>query len=323
MILKKRNKKVKVLAYAHYYATKNRGGGEIMLHEILKQLVKEGCEVDAVATTNVGPDEIMDGVHVYHGDKYRNIDLKPYDIIVTHFAESLYITPKAKALKKKVVYIVHNTMEETNNYLYQWQPDLAIFNTKWVKDYHRYVGNSIIVHPPVYAKAHATQKGSMITLVNLTPPKGSNMFYNMAIKMPQFKFLGVEGGYWKDQQQYIRRPNITFQPNTNDMKNNVWSRTKVLLMPSSYESYGMVGIEAMASGIPVIASSTPGLKESLSYAGIFPQSNSIRDWRIAINRLMTDSQYYEKMSELALRRSKELDPKKELKEMSKKVQELL
>lgn len=294
-----------------------------MLHEVLKRFVKDGYEVDAVATTNEGPIQVMDGVTVYHGKEYKDIDVKPYDIIVTHFAESFNITPRAKKHKKKIVYIVHNTMEETNKYLYTQKPDLTIFNTEWVKKYHKYEGNSVIVHPPVYREHHATKKGDMITLVNLTPPKGSNMFYNMAFRLPRFKFLGVEGGYWKDQQKYMRKPNITFQKNTDNMKEDVWSRTKVLLMPSVYESYGMVGVEAMASGIPVVACPTPGLKESLDYAGIFPPTTNIKDWKRELEKLMTNEVYYKKQSELALKRSKEIDPRVELESMSNKVKELL
>ena len=318
-----KNKKTRVLSYTHYYATHNRGGGEVMLHEILKKLVSEGMEVDAVAVDNEGPIENMDGVRVFHGKEYKDIDLEPYDIIVTHFAQSLYITPKAKALGKKIVYVVHNSMHETNKYLFRERPDLAIFNTEWVKAHHKYDGESVVLHPPVYAEQHATTHGDMVTLVNLTPPKGSNMFYNLAIKLPRVKFLGVEGGYWKDIQQYIRRPNITFQENTPDMKNVVWARTKVLLMPSTYESYGMAPVEAMASGIPVIATSTPGLKESLSYAGIFPKTTNIREWRDILVKLLTDEAYYKERSALALKRSKELDPRIELDKMYEKVKKLV
>ena len=97
-----------------------------MLHEIMKQFVKDGYDVDAVAVTSSGETVVMDGITVYHGEEYRNIDLEPYDIIVTQFAESLYIPTKAKKLKKKIVYVVHNTMEETNKYLHREKPDLAI-----------------------------------------------------------------------------------------------------------------------------------------------------------------------------------------------------
>ena len=322
-MLGKRNTKVRVLAFSHYYATHNRGGGEIMLHEIMKQFVKDGYEVDAVATSTEAPVEVMDGVTVYHGAEYKDIDVTPYDMVVTQFAESFRITPRAQKAGKKIIYIVHNTMQETNKYLHTVKPDLAVFNTEWVKAHHKYNGNSVIVHPPVYREHHATEKGDMITLVNLTPPKGSNMFYNMALRMPRTKFLGVEGGYWKDQQKYLRKPNITFQKNTNNMKEDVWARTKVLLMPSVYESYGMVGVEAMASGIPVVACPTPGLKESLSYAGIFPATTSIKDWKRELDKLMLDDVYYKERSELALKRSAEIDPRVELQLMSKRVKDLL
>lgn len=294
-----------------------------MLHEVLKQLVKDGYLVDAVATYTEAPHEIMDGVFVYHGKAYRDIDIEQYDIIVTQFSEAFKITPRAQKAGKKIIYIAHNTMEETNKYIHKVRPDLTIFNTEWVKAFHKYDGNSVVVHPPVYAHEHATPRtGDKITLINLTPAKGSNMFYNMAIKLPKFKFLGVEGGYWKEQQKYLRRSNVTFQKNTSNMKEDVWARTKVLLVPSVYESYGMVGVEAMASGIPVVACPTPGLKESLSYAGIFPSSTSIRLWKHELEKLMLDDVYYKQQSDLALQRSAELDPKVELQLMSKRVRDL-
>lgn len=312
----------KILGFSHYYATKNRGGGEIMFHEILKQLVKDGHSVDAIATTNIGEPEVMDGVNVFHGQQYKDVDLSKYDIIITQFAEAFYITDKARSLGKKVVYIVHNTMQETNNYLHTKKPDLAIFNTDWVMKFHKYTGNSIVVHPPVYASNHSTKKGDMITLINLTEPKGVGMFYNMAMHLPQFNFLGVEGGYWKERQKYIPRRNITFQKNTDNMKRDVWSKTKILLMPSSYESYGMAAVEALASGIPVLAFPTPGLKESLGEAGIFTPTNSVWEWRNELVKLMTDEKYYEEKSKQALKRSSEINPEEELKSMSKKVKRL-
>ena len=107
------------------------------------------------------------------------------------------------------------------------------------------------------------------------------------------------------------------------MKDDVWARTKVLLMPSTYESYGMVAVEALASGIPVIACPTPGLKESLDYAGIFPHSTSLKLWQSELARLLTDDNYYAERSQLALQRSKEIDPRIELGLMSHKVKELL
>lgn len=316
----KKNKKI--LAISHYSIADNRGGGEIMLHEILKYLVSIGYKVDMIATKNEGDTINIDGVTIYRGISKSISDFKKYDLVISQFAEGDSLAPIIKKTKIPFVYVVHNTNLLTHNTVIS-EPDLIIFNTQWVKEFHKYNGNSIVIHPPVYSENHATEHGDMITLINLVPSKGSNMFYNMAFRLSKFQFLGVEGGYFKESQQYIRRPNIHFIKNTNDMKNDVWARTKVLLMPSIYESYGMTAIEACASGIPVVACKTPGLLESLDYAGIFPKTTMVKDWRDELFKLMTNKEYYQERSELALKRSKEINPLNELKKLDKKIKELI
>ena len=320
-MIKKKQKRI--LAVSHFSVADNRAGGEIMFHELLKQLVKDGYLVDMVATCNTGPVVEVDGITIYRGEEYRDKERKGYDLVISQFAEADVLAPKLLKEKIPFVYVVHNTNDGTHALLENFKPDLTVFNTNWVKEYHKYQGNSIIVHPPVYREAHATERGTKVTLINLMPAKGSNMFYNMAFRLPRVQFLGVQGGYFQNGQQYIRRPNIEFQKNTNDMKRDVWSKTKILLMPSTYESYGMTAIEACASGIPVVACPTPGLQESLSYAGIFPKNTGIVEWRTVINRLMLDEKYYQECSEKCLKRSLELDPRPELEAFSKAIGELL
>ena len=57
----------RVLAISHYYVTDNRGGGEVMLHEIMKAFVDDGWHVDAVAMNTEGQNEVLDGVNVFKG----------------------------------------------------------------------------------------------------------------------------------------------------------------------------------------------------------------------------------------------------------------
>jgi glycosyltransferase involved in cell wall biosynthesis len=107
------------------------------------------------------------------------------------------------------------------------------------------------------------------------------------------------------------------------MKNDVWSRTKILLVPSTYESYGMVAVEALASGIPVIASPTFGLKESLSYAGIFADRSDLDAWEMHIRRLLNDDGTYAAQSSLSVKRSVELDPEVELENVTRHIEGLV
>lgn len=77
------------------------------------------------------------------------------------------------------------------------------------------------------------------------------------------------------------------------MRDDVWSRTKVLLIPSNYETYGMVGVEAIASGIPTIAHPTDGLCESLGDAGWFIPRDDVDEWQRVIELLLTDDAVYD------------------------------
>lgn len=325
-ILQKRNtrtmKKLNILSVSHYYVTENRGGGEVMLHEMLKALAEKGHNVDAVVTESVGKKVKLDGVNVYKGKEHLSRISKKYHVIISHFQNADETFKKAKILGIPTVFIVHNTFDNTHSTL-RLNPNLTVFNTEWVRKYHKHRGRSIVVHPPVYTENHETTRGEKITLVNLIPSKGSNMFYHMAQQLPQLRFLGVKGGYYKDKQEvYTRFRNVEFQENTDNMKKDVWSKTRILLMPSSYESYGMAAVEALASGIPVIANDTPGLRESLSYAGIFPENTQIQTWKNAIIRLSNPDEY-EKASQLALKRAAEINPRAELNVFVDEVERLV
>jgi glycosyltransferase involved in cell wall biosynthesis len=95
------------------------------------------------------------------------------------------------------------------------------------------------------------------------------------------------------------------------MRDDVYARTKLLLMPSDYESWGRVGVEAMASGIPVIAHPTEGLTESLGDAGTFIHRDDIPAWCDAITRLLKP-RAWGAASKKAKARSAELDPARDL-----------
>ena len=125
--------------------------------------------------------------------------------------------------------------------------------------------------------------------------------------MPDRDFLGVEGGYGKQEKEAIK--NISYMDNTPDMK-KVYSQTRILLMPSLYESYGRTAVEALVSGIPVIAAPTPGLKESLGDAGIFCDAEKPEQWVEAIKKL-DDPEVYKAQSKKCTERFKAIEAEKE------------
>jgi len=195
-------------------------------------------------------------------------------------------------------------------------------NSEWIANINRqYALNSIILNPPVDWRRYITHsERRYITLVNMNQNKGVEQFFKIATALPEYEFLGVAGDYAK-QILVPSSSNVTLWKSQIDMR-VVYNVTGILLVPSMHESWGRVAIEACASGIPVIANPTPGLKEALSYAGIFAGRDNINMWVQIIRKLKTDSLYYKKYSELTVKRSHDLDPKPQLDKFKVWVKEL-
>lgn len=306
---------MKVGVFVHFYVPYRRAGSETMLHEMVKALQKRGHEVQVITTVlpEAPPFYEYEGVkvrstNVVYGQQLMG-EFQP-DVIVTHHENTQWCVRMKRKWGIPYVFIMHNDLPGTPDQL-QWGPDLTVFNTDWIaRKFRSRVPRSMVLHPPVYADQHKASPGECITLVNLNRNKGSDLFYELAEMMPDQKFLGVVGGHG---EQIVREdlPNVEIVQHTSDMKNDVWSRTKVLLMPSIYESYGMAGVEAMASGIPVIAHPTPGLLESLGKAGTFLDRDHAKSWEVTLREVLKPRTYAE-LSETAAKRSKQLDPGPEL-----------
>ena len=181
--------------------------------------------------------------------------------------------------------------------------------SKWIANINEKYGlNSIILNPPIDSRRYVTHtERRYITLVNMSENRGVRQFFEMAKALPEYEFLAVGS----EESMSPLSENVTLWHSQSDMR-VVYNVTGILCMPSKSESWGRAGIEAIASGIPVIASPTAGLKESLDYAGIFVERDDAEGWIGAIRELKTNSLYYKKSSELATKRSKEMDPKFQL-----------
>jgi glycosyltransferase involved in cell wall biosynthesis len=143
-------------------------------------------------------------------------------------------------------------------------------------------------------------KGDMITLVNANQNKGVHQFLELARKMPQRRFLGVLP-YYGELQVPPSPPNIDWIPFDDDIR-NILKRTRILLVPSYYESFGRIAVEAMINGIPVLYSkpmaksrypggSTEGMQEWIGDAGIACDRDIPEEWMAAITALDTEDIY--------------------------------
>ena len=309
-------KSLKIFAYVDLYPPMNNSGAEVMMHQILHDLQLRGHEIKVMCTSP-------------SVSKYDGIDLIPYspkeankyvswsDLVFTQ----LRFTKEAIGISngnKPLVHIIHNDKTVRQYRLNNTNAQLLIANSDWIANSIniRRVP-TITVRPPVDIKKYKVDRGDSITLINLDKLKGGDIFWQLARIFPEYKFIGVKGGYGEQIIHDKNLPNVTIYENTPDIK-SIYNKTKILLMPSSYESWGRVAIEAACSGIPTIATPTDGLKESLDYAGIFVEYGDIAGYVEEIKRLQ-DKKEYSKASDLAYKRATELDPKNELDLLEQKL----
>jgi glycosyltransferase involved in cell wall biosynthesis len=125
-----------------------------------------------------------------------------------------------------------------------------------------------VIHPPIYGAGpfadYGASEGGLVTMINPCAVKGISIFLDLAARMPQVEFGCVSG--WgtttEDRRALERLPNIRILPSAPNI-DDVLARTRVLLMPSLwYEGFGLIVMESMLRGIPVVASNSGGLVEA-------------------------------------------------------------
>lgn len=307
-----------IVAYVHAYVPTHNAGAETTIHDLLRYLVSKGWDATVVikhpnsfVAAKVEPEYYIDGVHVVPSvDKRTLLHYVPKaDVTISHLecSERTHIVSQKYSIPS--IHLVHNTHHLTVKWMQH--ATALVINTDWIANepaFDAWTKPKMVVNPPVNPDEYRTTHGKSVTLVNLWEDKGGKVFYELARRMPDTPFIGLKGGY--GEQIIEDLPNVTIIEHTPDIK-SVYGRTKVLLMPSSYESFGRVGVEAMASGIPVLAEPTPGLKESLGDAGTFADRRDVDAWEKALRSMLTPAKYG-KLSKAALAQSEALKERREL-----------
>jgi glycosyltransferase involved in cell wall biosynthesis len=324
---------MRILASIHLYPPQHNCGSEWMLHRVFKFLITKGHHCRVI-------------LHYYNGDpyEYEGVEVFPAtgkidaymwaNVIITHLDMTQFSIITAKQAQKPLVHFVHNDIPYSS-ILNNMGNVSAVYNSDWIKKKIGYNIPGYVLHPPCDVEDYKVDRdGDYISLISLNERKGGYLFYQIAKAMPDKQFLGVVGSYDNAGElklsqmdiinELLQLPNFTLVPNTPDIL-STYRRTRILLMPSDYESWGRTATEAMCSGIPVICTPTPGLKENCGEAAIYvgepiPECNpgdpqvktgDVKEWVKAI-RSLDDRETYEKYSLLCTARAAALNPLTEL-----------
>jgi glycosyltransferase involved in cell wall biosynthesis len=237
--------------------------------ELGKELTKRGHMV-VFLSIKIPPQGVNGGT--YRGFRFLHYSaassfLDTSDIWITPHAPAL---PEVRALNARgynrpIVATCHydgNYRTITRNGGTGWSEMLLFINDIMESNYRRNITpwprqivRTGVVRPILHTEEIVIPEpfeGDCITLVNANHNKGVIQFLELARRMPDRKFLGVLP-YYGELMVPPAPANVQWVPFVDDIR-EVLKQTRILLMPSFYESYGRIGIEAMVNGIPVIYS---------------------------------------------------------------------
>ncbi len=185
--------------------------------------------------------------------------------------------------------------------------------------------DAVVIHPPIYGTGPFADYGNfdsgLVTMINPCAVKGLPDLSRNRRAPPAKSQFGVVPGWGTttdDRRALERLPNVRFLPNARNI-DEVLAHTRVLLMPSLwYEGFGLIVMESMLRGIPVVASDSGGLVEAKHgtgyvipvktierYQPVFDEhsmprpvirENDSGPWVAALRELLTDRTAYQRES---------------------------
>ena len=159
---------------------------------------------------------------------------------------------------------------------------------------------------PVDESAQLDKKDYFLLAARLQPLKGIELAIRTwaEIPLPKRPHLYIAGGEASDSPGYAEKMHelVRSLDLSEEIKflgarpaeeiANFMRGARGLLIPSYSETYGLVALEAAASGVPVIAADVGGLRESVrdEKTGLLLESRDPADWAAQINYLITHPQ---------------------------------
>jgi hypothetical protein len=305
-------------------------GSELSAYETLKYLRSRGHTITILVQTWKVPE--YDGFKIYKYDKYdaecrsRILDC---DAVFYQMGNNPNYLDVVKERTKSVYIFIH--MVNSFPWLIQQQvsfPMVVVYNSHMTQDSLLCLYDNMRMIPYVDTSKFKslrdlTIKNDVVCLINCNSNKGGQIFKDLAYKMPNVQFLGVKGGYSDQIVDPYPPTNLKYIENQKDIM-VVFKQIGILVMPSKNETWGRTAVEAMASGVPVIHSESPGLVECLGGAGILCMRDDEDSWIQAIQRIIGDPAYRERLRQNGFKRIGEIDveQRRGRQELAMKIEDL-
>lgn len=241
--------------------------------------------------------------------------LKQYKIVHVHLFPTLYWVVLAKWIsfsKVKIIYTEHSTNNKRREnklfniiekFIYNKLEIIITISNEVDKSLKNHLGNNLkscVINNGINLESiqkaipisresfgYTTQDQLMIQVSSFRYPKDQKTLICALHKLPtEYKLILVgEGPNKVELEKYVAENKLNHRVNFLGLRNDVSALLKmsdIAFLSSYYEGLSLSSIEAMASGIPFIASDSPGLREIVANHGILFKTANVDDLIVKI-----------------------------------------
>lgn len=267
--------------------------------------------------------------------------LKKYDIIHVHLFPALYWAAIAKMLsfsKTKLIFTEHSTNNRRLNnplfrfidkFIYKFYGKIICISPEVKKQIEKLlkipanklevVTNGIDVKKIENAQqnnradfGYSPSDVILIMVAGFRVEKDHETLINALKLLPSnYKLLLVGDGYRrKDIEDNINRLDVVSRVQLAGIRLDVPSLLKMsdlAILSSHWEGFGLAAAEAMAAGIPVIASNVEGLSQVVEDGGLLFEKGNVEDLRKKILSATHNEDYYQNLVVMGKKKVLEFD----------------
>lgn len=304
-------------AFLHGYPPDWSMGGEISTHRTLS--VVPGSVVFTPQTVD---GYVLDGVTVLPASMSIEEDAKAIgaSILFAHSTLSRATVRAARRLRIPSILAVHAPPRFAADLRAAWPAArVRLYNTEAArKDWKDPRG--WLLHPP--AGQPPTEvvagDGDALTVTSSLLNKGASRVLELARLLPDRRFIIVRSpahvthGAPSFEEDAASLDNVEVWDRLHPrMMSVLWAETRVLLVPSRYETYGLVALEAAWHGIPSVHVDTVHVREGIGEAARLLRSHSVEELGAAVEEVEKDyllwsARAHNRVHELAEREAREL-----------------
>lgn len=265
--------------------------------------------------------------------KYKKV------IVQSHLGRSLYLTPLITLnLKCKKIFVEHNTnyrrrrfvfLKYVERYIYKEYDKIICVSKACLNSLNNWLNKDSIIElaSVIYnglnikyinkKKSRLSNKHRFISIGSLTHQKGFDISIKALSELKSKNWHYVILGEGPERSNLMKLANklnlsnkITFEGYQKRIDNYLL-QSDIMIIPSRWESFGLVAIEALSYGIPLVVSDVPGINEVVhnSPVCILSKPENIYDMALSLENSIKLLDKHLNIKEEALKQASKFDEK--------------